>query len=361
MKIYNAFKHDTHILVKIHNFSHLEILYGELFSKKVTEKIYNSAFKLGLTIFSLKTYSFIASLPKNRHKTEEFFIEKLLLLFNSTPILIDKIEVLPIVSISKLDMNRSGLSASFLINCNESSPPPILIPPEYSNEWRAQYEKDMSIALYAVSDLKRKLFTLEYQEVFSSIYCHYALYEETILKPNPKNNYLPKDGHILYEHFNRIGLTRLIHRYTIESTIDKLSKEPYRIIACKISASSLLLDHWWLSPIKKLSQTPSIAKRLIIEVVEDYPLQYLHSAKKFMANTQKLGCRFTLTRFDQYAFRADKIATYNFDFMRVNLRSFELTHEKKTLIEYLIETCKKLEITTIIENSYDKHHNQSKS
>jgi hypothetical protein len=112
--------------------------------------------------------------------------------------------------------------------------------------------KKLEYGVGRLLDFKNKKFTFECKEVFSNRNCHDGLYEEIILKPNPKKTFLPRKFDTLYKKINRLGSTRIIDRYIIESKIERLSKYSYRTIACKISSSSLFLDHWWLSPIKKL-------------------------------------------------------------------------------------------------------------
>nr|WP_230957998.1 EAL domain-containing protein [Burkholderia diffusa] len=93
-----------------------------------------------------------------------------------------------------------------------------------------------------------------------------------------------------------LGLMCWFDQLVVSQTIDSLRAAPEAIYGCNVSASSALEDDRWQVVLNRLEREPSIAKRLVVEITENEPLNPI-SSRSFIYRIRQAGCRVAIDDF----------------------------------------------------------------
>lgn len=162
--------------------------------------------------------------------------------------------------------------------------------------WRRQYRADMNLAVKLFDAMAEERITLAWQPVCSAGDPRRIYYYECLLRAVNSDGATGPAAETIHA-LERLGLIRALDRYVMSKAIEELNFDTSRRLAVNVSAQSLIDDHWWTSILGQLAKSPSIAKRLFVEVTESAPFRSLPDATDFVGRLRCLGCPIVLDDF----------------------------------------------------------------
>lgn len=100
-----------------------------------------------------------------------------------------------------------------------------------------------------------------------------------------------------YPAIEKLGLSRLVDQFALRTAIHELALFPDLSLSVNVSPATLLNRAWLRGLVLALRDSPSIAKRLIIEVTESAVIDNPHSVTVVVNTLRDLGCRVALDDF----------------------------------------------------------------
>lgn len=121
-----------------------------------------------------------------------------------------------------------------------------------------------------------------------------SLYEECLARlwldgeSVPPTDFLPR--------IERLKLMRWFDGMVVDRLIQRLREHPYRVLGCNISGASAGGDARWKKTLQVLSDEPTVASRLVIEITESEPIDPVLGVA-LVRELQQLGCRVAVDDF----------------------------------------------------------------
>ncbi|QQG35185.1 MAG: GGDEF domain-containing protein [Micavibrio aeruginosavorus] len=100
-----------------------------------------------------------------------------------------------------------------------------------------------------------------------------------------------------YPAIEKLGLSRLVDQFALRTAIHELALFPGLSLSVNVSPATLLNRAWLRGLVLALRDSPSIAKRLIIEVTESAVIDNPRSVTMVVNTLRDLGCRVALDDF----------------------------------------------------------------
>ncbi|QBQ99421.1 EAL domain-containing protein [Paraburkholderia pallida] len=116
----------------------------------------------------------------------------------------------------------------------------------------------------------------------------------------------------------RLGLTRRLDRWAVETTICALQSKPGIALGCNVTSQSASLDGWWTFIIAVLSEQRALAERLVIELSGVTPAVDLASMGAFVRKLQELGCQVALDNVGGGSSSLEALASLGVDVVKID-------------------------------------------
>jgi EAL domain-containing protein (putative c-di-GMP-specific phosphodiesterase class I) len=164
------------------------------------------------------------------------------------------------------------------------------------DDWGRQYRADMELAVTLFDAMAEERLTLAWQPVCNADDPCRVLYYECLLRAVHADGTISPAAETIHA-LERLGLIRALDRYVMSKAIQELNCDPTKRLAVNVSARSMVDDYWWAGNLASLTKSPSIAKRLFVEVTESAPFPSLSDATDFVGRLRCLGCQIVLDDF----------------------------------------------------------------
>lgn len=172
--------------------------------------------------------------------------------------------------------------------------------------WAESYRSDMALAAEALAafgpaemyrpDRASQLLLLLWQPVCDATDPEDVLYYEALLRF--------VDGHGVWRAptpsllaLEKLGLVNLLDHHVVSRVVAALEEDPDVKLAVNISARSARSDPWWHDLFARLRASPSVARRLTIEITETAALPNIANAVRFVEDVRRLGCKIAIDDF----------------------------------------------------------------
>ena len=172
--------------------------------------------------------------------------------------------------------------------------------------WAESYRSDMALAAEALAafapaelyrpDRASQLLLLLWQPVCDAANPDDVLYYEALLRF--------VDGHGVWRAptpsllaLEKLGLVNLLDHHVVSRVLAALEEDPDVKLAVNISARSARSDPWWHDVIARLRASPSVVRRLTIEITETAALPNIANAVRFVEDLRRLGCKIAIDDF----------------------------------------------------------------
>jgi EAL domain-containing protein (putative c-di-GMP-specific phosphodiesterase class I) len=319
------------------NHAQVRFAYEEDTAARVISTIQNRFFLMGASVYRTGDGSFVASI--NERSCD--MLEDIYLSLSMGAVLIDGTKILPVVSVAMIEPSTIGSYKVSSMVSNALCVGAALKPAQLNHKWRAMYERDMNICVELVTRLDARQATLHRQPV-RSMATRSALYEEVFLRFEGKGGVPLLSFAECVKAIKNIGIQKVIDMYVLSSVLDQLERETSTSIGCNLSASSFILDTLWARTIKRLTSNPALARRLVIELTEEEPLDDLESALLFIEKLRELGCRFALDDLGAGMSRTTVIERGNFEYIKIDkslLHAARNNSAGKKMLKHTVEYC----------------------
>lgn len=285
----------THALIVLLNHPHLRMAYGIAVAERALQELQWRMHLRGSSIAVIGEDCFLATLPEGEPPLG--VIGGWLVTLSNQPIASAEGSVLPLISIGLVHLQGVGRhTPSTIDRLGPGSVQPPL-PPQYSLQWRIDYERDMATAVVFFERMRAGACSLTLQPVVSRHSCETQLYSEALLRIRDTSTDTALPLMDVLGALRRTGLIRLLDHCVVHAAIERLAQDPSLQLGCNISAWSTVLDSWWSEAIDHLSRLPEVASRLTIELTEDVPLPDSRSALALVNRLHQLGCRVAIDDF----------------------------------------------------------------
>lgn len=306
-KASNALAMEGHyLLVELHNHAHLSSVYGEAFAHKATRALQQRVQLWGASVMDLRPGIFLAmfaphvAMPSTKNSCEFVLrMEGWQLELAAIPFEFEEGAALPVVTVKSVGSGHLGpIGGGFhypktLDHVDALSPQLPL--PQFGAEWSLDYKRGMAQAVALVHALNTEQICLEFQSVVRHDQAGVELYAEGLLRVSGlagsggPASFIPS--------LERLGLVRMLDRAVVLAVLGELERKSSAKLGCNVSASSLMLDSFWMGIVERLAARPDVAARLTIEVTETAPLPDFDVAVAFVQHLKKLGCQIALDDF----------------------------------------------------------------
>ncbi|MDR6235148.1 EAL domain-containing protein (putative c-di-GMP-specific phosphodiesterase class I) [Pseudomonas psychrotolerans] len=297
------------LLITLYNREHLLRAFGEDFAQAAIATLQRQVHLWGASVLALNTDSFLAEpAPAERHDLAAL-AERWQVALTCTVLEWHSQRALPVIGIRPVrslmgDDRLDRLHPLHPLSAQDAwpslRPPPI----SYGWDWQLTYERDMAIAedFFALAEQGQAALALQpiarQPRDAQRPQRNPVLYHEALLRWHPDNRRL-KDlgpGQVV-SALERLGLVRMLDHAVLTTVIDALERRPELHLGCNLSASSLVLDSWWSSPLQRLAQAPAVASRLTVELTESTAVGDMEAALAFTRHLKSLGCQLALDDF----------------------------------------------------------------
>ncbi|MDM0010507.1 EAL domain-containing protein [Variovorax sp. J22G73] len=161
--------------------------------------------------------------------------------------------------------------------------------------WCQRYRADMDVALRVSEALRTEALSFAWQPVVHAGSNHGTLYHAGRVRlPASRSEPALLAQEVFLPCLQRLGLARAFDRIAVRQALAALRRQPAMHIGVGICAQSVRLDHWWASLCAALDEEPSLASRLVIEIVGSATLTEHEAARDFCVQMQLRGCRIGL-------------------------------------------------------------------
>lgn len=165
----------------------------------------------------------------------------------------------------------------------------------------ALYREDMAMAASLVDAARRGATRLAWRPVADSGRRAGMLHHEVLLRQVGRRGE-PVDSAQSHAALGRLGLAHILDRMMLSAVLDELESDPFASLSVPLSARSLSAhlhgrDLGWSDLLARLRRDPDLARRLVVEIVEDGRIASLSDAQAFIALLRKLGTRIALAGF----------------------------------------------------------------
>lgn len=337
----------VHIHVVLLNYAQIKVAYGEYSAGRFVRDIQERFFLQGGSVYVTDNNSFVVSIANQTCD----LLEDTYLSISVTPVVVDDIRVLPVVSLSLLD---AASVESYKMSSMVSSAVCVgatIKPAKLDHKWRASYERDMSMCVELMSRLGTRQGSLQRQPV-NSIVTGTVLYEEAFLRFDGDENIQSLCFAEYIEAVKNIGIQKIVDMYVMNTVLNQLERESGVSIGCNLSASSFILDKLWARAFKRLASNPDMACRLVIELTEEEPMEDIDAALDFIEKLRGLGCRFALDDLGAGMSRTTVIERAKFEFIKIDkslLHSARHTAAGKSMLKHTVDYCKLFSKEIIVE------------
>ncbi|WP_022681874.1 EAL domain-containing protein [Sphingobium bisphenolivorans] len=165
----------------------------------------------------------------------------------------------------------------------------------------ALYREDMAQAALLVERARQGGVRFAWQPVVAAGDRGAVLHHEALLRVVGRRGE-PMDGAEAYAALSRIGLAPVADRMLLSAVLDELERDPAAVLSLPISARSLSLNlHGralgWTDLFARLTRQGDVARRLIVEIVENGRIASLADAQAFVAALRATGVRVAVAGF----------------------------------------------------------------
>ena len=116
----------------------------------------------------------------------------------------------------------------------------------------------------------------------------------------------------------RLGLSRLIDRRTLELTIDLLKKHSDLVLSLNVSGLTCS-DQEWIATLRRLTEVrKDLLKRLVVEITETVAIEDLDQSINFVDTLKEFGCRVAIDDFGAGYTSFKNLKLLNVDMVKID-------------------------------------------
>jgi EAL domain-containing protein (putative c-di-GMP-specific phosphodiesterase class I) len=116
----------------------------------------------------------------------------------------------------------------------------------------------------------------------------------------------------------RLGLSRLIDRRTLELTIDLLKKHPDLVLSLNVSGLTCS-DQEWIATLRRLTDMrKDLLRRLVVEITETVAIEDLDQSINFVDTLKEFGCRVAIDDFGAGYTSFKNLKLLNVDMVKID-------------------------------------------
>lgn len=304
---------DLLLAVRINNLPHIEAVYGRSVSAATAGEVQDAiarwvpgtqAHRAGEIIIEAA----VPLLSRNRELAPATLIESLCIGLMTQPLLLDgeKLHVSVSVGYALIPEDGAPLQAlsALLEQCHNMlqaswSAPDFIA--AWDGNWLAGYRADMAAAATLLHRIDRGETFFVWQPVRRTAESGVSLYHEALLRTSSKDGQHISCGQAI-QSLERIGLARILDRYSASAILDQLEDDPIACVGVNISAQSASFhlngkDALWNELRTRLAEDRSLGPRLVVEITESSPAASQKDLTEFIAFLRAMGCRIAIDDF----------------------------------------------------------------
>jgi EAL domain-containing protein (putative c-di-GMP-specific phosphodiesterase class I) len=221
---------------------------------------------------------------------------------------------------------------AFDIAAADTGPEATRLGPE-EQRWRDRFFSDMKTAerLFSAKDRDRLVF--DAQAVCDLQHTESVRYYEVV--PFWMCDGARRPVAEMVAPLERLGLTRRLDRWAVETTICALQSKPGISLGCNVTSQSASLDAWWTFIVAVLSEQRALAERLVIEIAEVTPTIELASLGAFVRKLQGLGCQVALDNVGRGNSSIEALASSGVDIVKIDAGCLRDARESEHARDFL--------------------------
>lgn len=123
-----------------------------------------------------------------------------------------------------------------------------------------------------------------------------ASFHECLIRLIDENGKMQSAGQF-FPAIEKLGLSRLVDQFALRTAMHELSLFPDLSLSVNVSPATLMNRSWLRGLVLSLRDSPSVAKRLIVEVTESAVIENPEQVTMIVRTLRDLGCRVALDDF----------------------------------------------------------------
>jgi diguanylate cyclase (GGDEF)-like protein len=218
-----------------------------------------------------------------------------------------------------------------------------------TSEYHAK-KREKAIKNSVITALEENRYLLVLQPIVDAKTMRPVLYE-ALLRMKRTDGTLVSAGEFI-EEAEKLGLSRLLDRRTLELAIELLVKHPNLSITLNVS-SLTTGDTSWLDALKSLTKgNPSLTQRVTVEITETAMIHDIDQAVAFVNALRKLGCGAAIDDFGAGYTSFRHLKVLNVDMLKIDgmfVKDLPNDHQGRVVVSTMIEVAKAFELKTVAE------------
>lgn len=290
MLITNIVEDRDAIFFTIENYGAIALAYGAEVANAVASSVSNTFYALSdgrseLCCFSPGVYTL--SFHDGDQGPDRLALEEICVLISAIPFNVDGSNVMAVVSVHE---HLEGAQIACLQHTEVMSA-----------EWLTGYRRDMSLGAQFIKGTDSGAFATLWRPVRGARSQKEVLHYEAVPRMFDRNG-ASRDCDGARDALARIGLGWIYDLANLMSVIDELYSDPLPSISVQISPRSLVHDGGaccarWLPALRRLSASPDVATRLVIEVSGPTDGISVDSMKEHISSFRRLGVKLSFANF----------------------------------------------------------------
>ncbi len=219
-----------------------------------------------------------------------------------------------------------------------------------SDQQRRDHRERMDIGERVKLALKEERLSLAYQPIVDAHSGQTRLYECLLRMRTREGQILPAG--LFVPVVEQLGLMRAIDRRVLELAVNELERYPDIVLAFNISGLTALERSWLRALVARLSDKPSVARRLVVEITETAALHDVEETARFVTAVRELGCRVAVDDFGAGYTTFQHLRSLTVDIVKIDgsfVRDITKSHENQLFLNNLLGLARALNLETVAE------------
>ncbi|AOH86203.1 hypothetical protein AWL63_21830 [Sphingomonas panacis] len=217
--------------------------------------------------------------------------------------------------------------------------------------WGSRYHGDMALAADLFENIFEKEPLLARQAIHDAGADGQVLYHECLLRRRGDDGTVQSSADGI-QAMERLGLIRALDRIMVLRVLRELQNAPDVRLGVNISAQSATCDFWWSDIVARLSMTPGLAERLVIEITETSAPVAISEMVRFADRMRGFGCRIALDDFGVGHASIDQLLAIRPDIAKIDalfLRRAQSSPRDRRVLHHLVGLAASVSDIVIIE------------
>lgn len=217
-------------------------------------------------------------------------------------------------------------------------------------EKRVQRSENLNQTDMVLSALNDRRIRLAFQPIVASGTGQVAMYESLVRMVSPEGEILGA-GHIV-PVAEKLGFLHLIDHRVCELAIDALRQNPEITLTVNVGADTALHPDWLAAFQANLSQDPSVARRLIVEITETSLIEDIGAARHLIESIKATGARVAIDDFGAGHTSFRNMRLLPIDVLKIDgtfIKNLARSADDRFFVQTLLQLARHLKIETVAE------------